>query len=109
MSREALEEVLRRASNDAGFRDRLSTDFDTTLRSYDLTDTEKGQLKSGSVGEPVASRSAPERQAAGVAAAEVEAADVEAADVEAADVEAADVEAADVEAADVEAMNLELE
>jgi hypothetical protein len=102
MSKEALEEVLRRASNDSGFRDRLSGDFDATLRSYDLTDTEKVQLRSATIDRPATSRSVPERQAAGVAAS-----DVEASDVEAADVEAADVEAADVEAADVEAMNSE--
>ncbi len=109
MSREALEEVLRRASNDAGFRDRLSTDFDTTLRSYDLTDTEKGQLKSGSVGGPVASRSAPERQAASAEAASAEAASAEAASAEAASAEAASAEAASAEAASVDVMNVELE
>jgi hypothetical protein len=44
MSKQALEEVLRKAANDPAYRARLDSDFDGATRSYDLSAEEKNQL-----------------------------------------------------------------
>jgi hypothetical protein len=48
MSKQAVEDVLRKASSDSGFRNRLTTDFDATVKGYDLSDSEKQQLQATS-------------------------------------------------------------
>ena len=47
MSQEALEEVLRKASSDAQFRNRLQTDLEGAVRGFDLSAQEKQQLRTG--------------------------------------------------------------
>jgi hypothetical protein len=59
MSKEALEQVVLKASSDARFRTELTDNFDAAIRPYDLTDEEKDQLRQGQVGvaDPELSRS----------------------------------------------------
>jgi hypothetical protein len=59
MSKEALEQVVTKASSDARFRMELTDNFDSAIRPYDLTDEEKDQLRQGQVGvaDPELSRS----------------------------------------------------
>jgi hypothetical protein len=47
MSSEALQTVLERAMNDAGFRARLAADPASALVGYDLTDEEKAAFAAG--------------------------------------------------------------
>ncbi len=68
MSKEALDDVLRRASSDAMFRSRLQTDFDAAIRPYDLTAEEKQRLNAGAGVQAIRSEAVPERQAASLAA-----------------------------------------
>ncbi len=63
MSQPVLEEVLRKASGDVGFRARLKTDFEGAIKPYDLTDGEKQQLRAeagAAVSEPAEVRRAAE-------------------------------------------------
>jgi len=62
MSQQVLEEVLRKASSDVGFRARLKTDFEGAIKAYDLTDREKQQLRAeaGAAAEPAEVRRAAE-------------------------------------------------
>ncbi len=63
MSQEVLEQVLRKASGDVGFRARLKTDFEGAIKPYDLTDGEKQQLRAeagAAVSEPAEARQAAE-------------------------------------------------
>ncbi len=47
MSMQAVTEILERALSDAAFREQLKTNFDATIKGYDLTDNEKAALKKG--------------------------------------------------------------
>jgi hypothetical protein len=71
MSAEALEEILRKASSDAQFRNRLQTDLEGAVRGFDLTEAEKQQLQAGAGDVAVPAGAAPEQQAAARAAAAV--------------------------------------
>jgi len=62
MSKQAVEEILRKASADARFRGRLKSDFEAATKSYKLTAAEKQQLKAGA--KAVTSKKMPARQAA---------------------------------------------
>ena len=64
MSEKVLEEVLRKASSDAQFRDRLQTDLEGAVRGFDLTPQEKEQLRAGAGDRAGRSGAVPERQAA---------------------------------------------
>ena len=68
MSQEALEEVLRKASSDAQFRNRLQTDLEGAVRGFDLSAQEKQQLRTGAGDRAVPVGAAPQRQAASLAA-----------------------------------------
>jgi hypothetical protein len=65
MSQQALDEVLRKASSDPGFRTQLGKDFESTVKSYDLSEPEKQQLRA-SAGAAVADpgRKVPQAMAA---------------------------------------------
>ena len=67
MSEKALEEVLRKASSDAQFRNRLKTDLEGAVRGFDLSAQEKQQLRTGAGDPAVRAGSVPERQAASLA------------------------------------------
>jgi hypothetical protein len=47
MSKQALDQVIQRASSDARFRDSLDDNLDGALRGYDLNEDEKSQLVKG--------------------------------------------------------------
>ena len=63
MTKQAVEEILRKASSDARFRARLKTDFDAATKKYTLTSAEKQQLR-GSSQRAVTSKQMPARRAA---------------------------------------------
>jgi hypothetical protein len=62
MSKQAVEQVVRKASTDARFRTQLARDFEVALKPFKLTIAEKAQLRKGA-GVPVMAK-VPERQAA---------------------------------------------
>lgn len=62
MSKQALEQVVRKASSDAAFRAKLAKDFDVAVKPYKLTAAEKKQLRPGTAAQ--ATEHVPERQAA---------------------------------------------
>jgi hypothetical protein len=62
MSKQAVEQVVRKASTDARFRTQLVRDFEVALKPFKLTIAEKAQLRKGA-GVPVMA-TVPERQAA---------------------------------------------
>ncbi len=106
MSKQALEDVLRRASTDAAFRARLSTDFDVTVKPYELTEAEKQHLRGGATDWAIRSQEVPARQAASVAAESVAAESVAAESVAAESVAAESVAAESVAAESVVAEQL---
>jgi len=63
MSKQAVEEILRKASSDARFRARLKTDFAGATKGYKLTEAEKGQLRAVAI-KAVTSKQVPARRAA---------------------------------------------
>ena len=62
MSKQALEQVVRKASTDARFRGQLAKDFEVAVKPFKLTAAEKAQLRKGA-GVPATAK-VPERQAA---------------------------------------------
>ncbi len=102
MSKEALDEVLRKASTDSAFRVRLNSEFDAAVRPYELTDAEKQQLRVGSLDPSIASHGVPERRAA-----HAEATHVDAEQALAANQEADQALAAHVDASEVDLLNLD--
>ncbi len=96
MSKQALEDVLRRASTDAAFRARLSTDFDVAVKPYELTEAEKQHLRGGATDWAIRSQDVPARQAASAFA---ESATAESATAESATAESATAESATAESA----------
>src|ERR1700682_2149837 len=62
MSKQAVEQVVRKASTDARFRTQLARDFEVAVKPFKLTAAEKAQLRSGA-GAPATAK-VPERQAA---------------------------------------------
>jgi hypothetical protein len=106
MSKDALEQVIMKASNDARFRAQLSDNFDSAIRSYDLTPQEKDELRrvqisSGSSGE--VSRKLAASEAASATAASASAASATANTVDANTVDANTVDANTVDANTVDA------
>jgi hypothetical protein len=86
-----LEEVLRKASSDTGFRSRLQTDFDGAVKPYNLNDAEKQQLRtSAGVG---ISKEAPARQAAALDAQQLDAQQLDAQQLDAQQLDATQQEA----------------
>ncbi len=64
MSKQAVEEILRKASADARFRSRLKSDFEAATKRYKLTAVEKQQLRAGATEKAVTSKKMPARRAA---------------------------------------------
>jgi hypothetical protein len=62
MSKQALEQVVRKASTDARFRGQLAKDFEVAVKPFKLTAAEKAQLRKGA--SISATAKVPERQAA---------------------------------------------
>jgi hypothetical protein len=62
MSKQAVEQVIRKASTDARFRAQLAKDFEIAVKPFKLTAAEKAQLRKGA-GVPATAK-VPERQAA---------------------------------------------
>ena len=62
MSKQALEQVVRKASTDARFRAQLASEFQVAVKPYKLTAAEKAQLRKGA--SITAAAKVPERQAA---------------------------------------------
>ena len=65
MSKQAVEQVVRKASTDARFRAQLAGDFEVAVKSFKLTAAEKTQLRKGA--SISATAKVPERQAARLA------------------------------------------
>jgi hypothetical protein len=66
MSKQAVEQVVRKASTDARFRAQLAGDFDVAVKPFKLTAAEKAHLRKGA--SISATAKVPERQAARQAA-----------------------------------------
>jgi len=49
MSKEAMEQVVLKASSDARFRTQLSDNFEAAIKPYDLTQDEKDELRKSDV------------------------------------------------------------
>jgi hypothetical protein len=62
MSKQAVDQVVRKASTDARFRAQLARDFEVAVKPFKLTAAEKAQIRKGA-GVPTAAK-VPERQAA---------------------------------------------
>jgi hypothetical protein len=108
MSKQALDQVIQRASSDARFRDSLNDNFDGAIRSYDLSDAEKAQLAKGlGISRAVTSRPMPTAIAATVDAASVHASTVDASSVHASTVDASTVDASTVDASTVDASTVD--
>ncbi|GAC1474459.1 MAG: hypothetical protein PVSMB3_11630 [Candidatus Dormibacteraceae bacterium] len=110
MSKQAFDQVIQRASSDARFKASLSDNFDSAVRTYDLTDEEKGRLARG-LGLSAAARAyaMPSAVAASVTAESVTAESVTAESVTAESVTAESVTAESVTAESVTAESVTAE
>lgn len=64
MSKQAVEEILRKASADTRFRSRLKSDFAAATKGYKLTAAEQQQLRTGATVKAASSKKMPRKVAA---------------------------------------------
>jgi len=114
MSKQDLDEVIRRAASDSEFRNRLDDNFSGATRQYDLGGDEQAQLRralgiraeSGATALPVAAAASTELASSDLSSADLSSADLSSADLSSADLSSTDLSSADLSSADLSSADL---